>query len=88
MWRTYSLADIRMSSSILLFSFGLGNDTSSYAVSLYSSLLRVECEHTSKLCAYHSLTFSMLGILLSPSGRLSSSTTRWDNRMGSSSERN
>lgn len=43
---------------------------------------------TSKLCAYHSFTVFILGILFSPSGRPSSSTTLCDSLIGNSSERN
>jgi hypothetical protein len=43
---------------------------------------------TSKDWAYHSLTFSILGILFSPSGRASSSAIRCESLIGSSSDKN
>lgn len=85
----------RSISSICVGKEGLGNVTISYNrqkgfTSIRSCGMGMELERklTSNDWAYHSLTFSILGILLNPSGSPSSSTTRCDRRIGSSSDRN
>lgn len=85
----------RSISSICVGKEGLGNVTISYNrqkgfTSIRSCGMGMELERklTSNDWAYHSLTFSILGILLNPSGSPSSSTTRCDRRIGSSSDKN